>query len=203
MGEIKQYIGAALVKDVKKLIEAMESGQATDQLKSEVKRLHKIIVDGNFQDIVIEECGEESFRKVFTTARSLKPKKKRNKKKTIIAKDVSEEMKEKKKLNKALRKNWLRWFENKYYLSIQYSRYYGIRAAAFTVDFVTLRDSTKTAEEFFQKGLSECTSIAKKCNYFKGSEENKKDIECKTYNMKSSPHITKKDWGSPYKPARG
>ena len=203
MSEIKQYIQAALVKDVKKLIEAMENGQTSAQLKSEVTRLHKIIVDGNLQDIVIEECGEESYRKVFTTARIIKPKKKGNKKKTKIAKDVSDEEKEKKKLNKALRKNWLKWFENKYYLSIQDSRYYGIRAAAYTLDFVTLRDSTKTAEEFFQKGLSECICVAKKCNYFKESVENKKEVEYKTYSKKSSPHITRKDWGSPYKPARG
>lgn len=74
MSEFEQSKRATLVEDVKKLIEARESGQTNAQLKCEVMRLHKIIVDGNMQDTVIEECGKESLRKVFTTSRNSRPK---------------------------------------------------------------------------------------------------------------------------------
>ena len=45
---------ATVVEDVKKLLEAIERGQTINELRSEIIRLNRVIVDGCLQDVVIE-----------------------------------------------------------------------------------------------------------------------------------------------------
>lgn len=212
MSEIEQSKRATLVNDVKKLIEARESGQTNAQLKCEVMRLYKIIVDDHLQEIVIEECGKESLRKVFTMARSLRrlAKKKWDKQWLSEKNDTPEN-----RLDNALRDKWLEWFKGMYnpngVSNMDRRLYNAIRKSAFYLNFVELQNECGTEARFFQTGLERCQKIALNLKIFKTpnnkpkpKQQKKKKKSTQTNNtIMGSPHITKKDWGSPYKPARG
>lgn len=212
LNEAEQSDRAAIVEDVKKLMEARESGQTNAQLKCEVMRLHKIIVDGNLQDIVIEECGKESLRKLFTMARSLRrlAKKKWDKQWLSEKNDTPDN-----RLDNALRDKWLQWFKGMYgpngTTNMDRRLYNAIRKSAFYLNFVELQNECGTDARFFQTGLERCQKIATNLKIYKISNtSNKKPKPKKKRNntqtentITGSPHITRKDWGSAYRPARG
>ena len=200
-----------IVEDVKKLIEARESGLTNAQLKSEVMRLRQIIVDGHLQDIVVEECGKESLKKVFTMARSLRraAKKKWDKQWLTEKNDTPEN-----RLDKALRDKWLEWLKGMYgpngATNMERRLYNAIRKSAYYLNYVELMNECGVEARFFQTGLERCQKIAINLKIYKTSNtsNNKPKLEKKkrtrTNNaITGSPHITRKDWGSAYRPGRG
>lgn len=203
---------AVIVEDVKRLIEARESGQTNSQLKSEVTRLYQKIVDDHLQDIVIEECGEESLRKVFTMARSLRRAvKKKEDKQSLSSKGDSDY----KKLDNTLRNKWLEWFKRKFGSVVKNKTekqlFDALGKAANYLNFVELQEACISEVQFYQNGLGHCFQIAKNLNLIKfkpstpkkGSTPPKRKKTQNSYLTSGSPHVTKKDWGSAYKPARG
>lgn len=203
LSETEQARRATLIEDVKKLIEARESGQTNAQLKSEVMRLHQIIVDGHLQDLVIEECGEESLKKLFGMARSIRRKEKKKKdKQWLSGKSDSQE----KKLDNTLRKKWLRWFIGMYGLNgkcdMEKQMYDAIQKSAYYLNFVELQNECDNDAQFYQNGLARCYKIAINLKIYKPAPKRKKRTQSSN-NITGSPHIIRKDWGSAYRPGRG
>jgi hypothetical protein len=215
LNEVEQSNRAAIVEDVKKLIEARESGQTNAQLKSEIIRLHRVIVEGHLQDVVIEGCGKEGLKKVFGMARSIRrSEKKKEDKQWLSGKGDSEY----KKLDNTLRNKWLEWHKGKFKSTANNKTrkrlYNAIRKAANYLNFVELQEACVSEEQFYQNGLDRCYKIAVNWKFFnpapaasstpkKKSPPKRRKKTQDSYITSGSPHVTKKDWGSPYKPARG
>ena len=77
---------------------------------------------------------------------------------------------------------------------------YTITTYASKLDFIELSKSCKSDAQFYQNGLSDCYKIAKSEDFYKTTR--RKRVE-KNYSLQGSPYITRKDWGSLYKPGRG
>lgn len=75
-----------VVEDVKKIIAAIEQGQSIEQLKSEITRVHMVVVDGHLQGKVIDECGKDVFLKFCRIVRKLRIEKTKNDKKNTTKK---------------------------------------------------------------------------------------------------------------------
>ena len=194
---------AAIMEDVKKLIEAREGGQTNNQLKDEIKRLHQIVIDGQLQDVVVEAVGKEGLRKLFTMARSIRRReKKKEDKQCLSGKSDSEE----KKLDNKLRKKWLRWFVGMYGLNgkhdMEKQMYKAIQKSAYYLNFVELQNECSTDAQFYQNGLACCYKIAINLKIYKPAPKRRKKTQSSN-TITGSPHITRKDWGSPFRPARG
>ncbi len=205
----------AIVEDVKKLIESRESGQTNAQLKSEIIRLHRVIVEGHLQDVVIEGCGKEGLKKVLGMARSIRrSEKKKEDKQRLSGKGDSEY----KKLDSTLRNKWLEWHKGKFKSTANNKTrkqlYNAVRKAANYLNFVELQETCVSEEQFYRNGLDCCYKIAVNWKFFnltptssstpkkKSSPKRRKKTQ-DSYITSGSPHVTKKVWGSPYKPARG
>ena len=177
--------------DVKKLIKAMESGIPMEELNSEILRLHHVIVDGHMQDLVIEKCGKNDLLLVLKKARNLRKKDEKQQKHTLPGINTD-------------RHKWLKWFRGKFGINgemyMTEEVYEAIQIAASSVDFTELLTNSKTISQFYQNGLAECYKIAERENFYQSPP--KKRV-LKNYVTKSSPHVTRKEWGSLYKPARG
>ena len=180
-----------VIDDVNRLTDALNNGVPIEELRTEILRLHHVIVDGHLQDIVIQECGKNKLLSVLRKARNLR----------------SKEIKQQKPASPGVntdRHKWLKWFRGVYGFNGKSSMpeeiYDAIQIAASSVDFTDILTNSKTADQFHQNGLAECYSIAKRENFYR--ESPKKRVP-KPYVTKSSPHVTKKDWGSIFRPARG
>ena len=182
---------ATVVDDVNSLLNALENGVPIEELKSEILRLHHVIVDGHMQDIVIEGCGKNRLLKVLRKAHSLRSKDEKQQKPSSPGINTD-------------RHKWLKWFRGiygfngkRYMTEVVYD---AIVRAASSVDFTEILTNSKTPDQFHQNGLAECNSIAKNENFYQAPP--KKRVP-KSYVSKSSPQITRKDWGSVFRPARG
>ena len=206
LSEMAQSDRDAIVEDVKKLIKAKENGQTNVQLKNEIIRLHQIIIDGHLQDVVAERCGEESLRKVFTMARSLRRREKKKKDKQLL---LGKEDSDYKKLDNKLRIQWLGWFKGKFGSIIKNKKekdmYAAVRKAAYYLNFVELQEVCQTEDEFNKNGLVRCLKIAINFKFFNPTHltPKRKKTTQDSYITTGSPHITRKEWGSPFRPARG
>lgn len=192
-----------VVEDVKRLIEAWEKGQSDDQFKNELNRLYHVIIDGQMEEVVRDECGEEILKKVLGMACKKRRRKKKENERII---SLSDKTKKKKEINDSNKEKelWLRWFRRVYGMngksSMSDKLYNAILTAAEDLDFVALSRSCKSDVQFHQNGLSECYKIAKSNNFYKTTT---KKSARKNYSLQGSPYITRKDWGSLFRPARG
>lgn len=197
-----------VVKDVKRLIEAWEKGQSDDQFNNELNRLYHVIVDGQMEEVVIEGCGKENLKRVLGMAREKRKREKRENERNISLSDKTKKKKEKKrkeiKDSNKEKERWLRWFRRVYGMngksSMSDKLYNAILTAAEDLDFDALRRSCKSDVQFHQNGLSDCYKIAKSNNFYKTTTN--KRVR-KNYSLQGSPYITRKDWGSLFRPARG
>lgn len=127
-------------------------------------------------------------------------KKQKKKDETVL----TEEDKEKRKLNSAIRDSWIRWFRGMFGMNgkknMPEKLFNAIMTAASKLDFIELSKSCKSDAQFYQNGLSDCYKIAKSEDFYKTTR--RKRVE-KNYSLQGSPYITRKDWGSLYKPGRG
>lgn len=182
---------ATVVDDMKQLISALESGVSIEELKSEVLRLYHVIVDGHLQDIVIEGCGKKKLLNVLKKARNLRSKAEKQQKPASPGINTD-------------RHKWLKWFRGLYGFNgkiyMKEEVYDAIQIAASSVDFTDLLAKSKTDDQFHQNGLAECYNIAQREKFYQSPP--KKRVP-KPYVSKSSPQITRKDWGSIFRPARG
>ena len=195
---------ATVVDDVKRLLQAKENGVPHEELVDEIKRLCRVIIDGCMQDAVIEGCGKHNLLSVLRWGRKAtggvgnkSKKKSKGKKKNRPA--PPGEAKD--------RVKWLRWYRAMYGINgkneISAELYYAIMVAASSVNFTEILSTAKTEMHFHQNGLAECYSVARKQDP-NISYEPPKEERRKKYNPKPSySQITKKEWGSLYKPARG
>jgi hypothetical protein len=203
LSEMEQAKRASLVDDVKRLIEARENGQTNGKLKSEITRLYQIIVEDKLQEVVVEGCGRDSLKKLFGMARSIRRKEKKKKdKQWLSGKSDSQE----KKLDNTLRNKWLRWFIGMYGLNGKYDMekqmYNAIQKSAYYLNFVELQNECSTDAQFYQNGLACCYKIAINLKIYKPAPKRRKRTQ-NSNSITGSPHITRKDWGSAYRPARG
>ncbi|MCR5040403.1 MAG: hypothetical protein K6A94_13850 [Bacteroidales bacterium] len=118
------------------------------------------------------------------------------------------------RLDNALRDKWLEWFKGMYgpngTTNMDRRLYNAIRKSAFYLNFVELQGECGTDARFFQTGLERCQKIAINLKIYKTSNASNKKPKPKKKNktqtentITGSPHVTRKDWGSAYKPARG
>lgn len=182
---------ATVVDDVNRLIDALNNGVPIEELRTEILRLHHVIVDGHLQDVVIQECGKNNLLSVLKKARKLR----------------GTAVKQNKPMSPGVntdRHKWLKWFRGVYGFngksSMSEEIYDAIQIAASSVDFTEILTNSKTADQFHQNGLAECYSLAKRENFYR---EPPKKRSPKPYVSKSSPQVTRKDWGSIFRPARG
>jgi hypothetical protein len=213
LNEAEQSNRAAIVEDVKKLMEAKATGKTREQLKSEIIRLHRVIVESHLQGVVIEGCGKEGLKMVLGLARSIRRReKKKGDKKWLSGKGDSDY----KKLDNALRNKWLEWFKRKFGSTVKNKTekqlYEALMMAANYLNFVELQEACISEAQFYQNGLGHCFQIAKNLNFIKlkpptskkkSTPKNRRKKTQNSYLTSGSPHVTKKDWGSLYKPARG
>ncbi len=119
----------------------------------------------------------------------------KNKNKSVLTKNDTNV----KILNDELREKWLKWFKKKNGENstspMENELFKAILKAALKLDFVSLKNKSKTDVQFYQNGLSYCFKLAE-------IEPPKKRVK-KDYSIKGSEYITKKDWGSLYRPGRG
>jgi len=183
-----------LVDDVNRLIEAMGKGEPIEKHKSEILRLRNLILDNQAQNIVIEGCGKDVLSLVLEWGQKLRKYKNKNK----SPKDPEKEF-----LN-VVRERWLRWFRGAYGINskdpMSEDLYFAILSAANYVDFAEVLKTAKTDMHFHQNGLAECYSVAKNEGFYKSPPTKSRK---RSAPKESGSHITRKEWGSAYKPARG
>lgn len=204
---------ATVVDDVKRLLQAKENGVPHEELVDEIKRLCRVIIDGCMQDAVIEGCGKEGLKMVLGLARSIRRReKKKEDKRWLSGKGDSDY----KRLDNALRNKWLEWFKRKFGSTVKNKTekqlYEALMMAANYLNFVELQETCISEAQFYQNGLGHCFQIAKNLNFIKlkpptskkkSTPKNRRKKTQNSYLTSGSPHVTKKDWGSLYKPARG
>lgn len=213
LNEAEQTNKAAIVEDVKKLMEAKASGQTREQLKGEIIRLHRVIVEGHLQGAVIEGCGKEGLKMVLGLARSIRRREKKKEDKQWLSGKGDSDYK---KLDNTLRTKWLAWFKRKFGSTVKNKTekqlYDALMKAANYLNFVELQEACISEAQFYQNGLGHCFQIAKNLNFIKlktpatkkeSTPKKRRNNTQDSYLTSGSPHVTKKDWGSLYKPARG
>lgn len=173
------------IEEIKRIIEAKENGSTVEELKYNILRLRYLIVSNKLQDRIINECGRENLLWILYKAKKIS--------------NLQDS------LNRILCDSWIKWFnENHDVLSkshlngMPYNEI--IQRTAGFVDFVEIMESSETEKCFFLNGLKKCESVAKTKYFYTAPKQRN---ESKKYVRKASPHITRKEWGSPYKPARG